>query len=160
MTTPDPTPVADQVAPRWQDPTLPTAERVELVLEQMTLEEKVAQLGSRWIGGGLPDAGADAGPAPAADGDANHTVAPMQEVFAAGRALSLEDQLKIAWFTQVFGTDVHDRFPRLRMINWFEWRKEEPEVGAVIDWRLSASGELGRSLLEGVPAGWLRFAGD
>ena len=57
MTTPDPTPVAERVTPRWQDPTLPAADRVELLLEQMTLEEKVAQLGSRWIGGGLPDPG-------------------------------------------------------------------------------------------------------
>ena len=47
--------MADRVAPRWQDPALPTADRVELLLEQMTLEEKVAQLGSRWIGGALPD---------------------------------------------------------------------------------------------------------
>ena len=61
MTTPDPTPVADRVTPRWQDPALPAADRVDLLLEQMTLEEKVAQLGSRWIGGGLPDAGADSG---------------------------------------------------------------------------------------------------
>ena len=56
MTTPDPNPVADRVTPRWQDPALPAADRVELLLEQMTLEEKVAQLGSRWIGGGPPDA--------------------------------------------------------------------------------------------------------
>ena len=47
MTTSDPTPVADRVAARWQDPALPTADRVELLLEQLTLEEKVAQLGSR-----------------------------------------------------------------------------------------------------------------
>jgi hypothetical protein len=39
VTTSDPTPVADRVMPRWQDPTLPTADRVELLLEQMTLEE-------------------------------------------------------------------------------------------------------------------------
>ena len=47
------------MTPRWQDPTLPAADRVELLLEQMTLEEKVAQLGSRWIGGGLPDTDTD-----------------------------------------------------------------------------------------------------
>ena len=69
-----------------------------------------------------------------------------------------EDELKAAWFRQVFGTDVHARFPRLRMINWFEWRKDEPEVGTVIDWRLSADPELARSLLDELPAGWLRFA--
>ena len=87
MTTPDPTTVADRVTPRWQDPTLPAADRVDLLLEQMTLEEKVAQLGSRWIGGALPDPEADSSQGPAADSDANHTVAPMQDVFAAGRTL-------------------------------------------------------------------------
>ena len=106
MTTPDPTPVADQVTPRWQDPALPTADRVDLLLEQMTLEEKVAQLGSRWIGGGLPDAGADSGQEPTADGDANRTVAPMQDVFAAGGTLSLEAASRhgLGHLTRVFGS--------------------------------------------------------
>jgi beta-glucosidase-like glycosyl hydrolase len=106
VTTSDPTPVADPVTPPWRDPTLPVAERVELLLEQMTLEEKVAQLGSRWIGGGLPDAEADAGQAPAEDGEANHTVAPLQDVFAAGRALSLEEASRhgLGHLTRVFGS--------------------------------------------------------
>jgi beta-xylosidase len=106
VTTPDPTDVAGRVAPRWQDPALPAAERVELLLQQMTLEEKVAQLGSRWIGGALPDAGDDAGQAPAAEGDANHTVAPMQDVFAAGRALSLEDASRhgLGHLTRIYGS--------------------------------------------------------
>jgi hypothetical protein len=38
VTTPDPTAVAGRVAARWQDPALPTADRVELLLAQMTLE--------------------------------------------------------------------------------------------------------------------------
>lgn len=62
------------------------------------------------------------------------------------------------WFEQVFGPDVHGRFPRLRMINWFEWRKDEAEVGTTIDWRLSGGPDLARSLLAAVPDGWLRFA--
>jgi beta-glucosidase-like glycosyl hydrolase len=105
VTTPDPTPVADRVPPRWQDPTLPTADRVDLLLEQMTLEEKVAQLGSRWIGGELPDAEADSGQGPTADRD-NQTVAPMQEVFAAGRRLSLEEASRhgLGHLTRVFGS--------------------------------------------------------
>src|SRR5918994_6056722 len=99
VTTPDPTAVADRVAPRWQDPTLPTAERVELLLEQMTLEEKVAQLGSRWIGGGLPDTDDDAD-------DADRQVAPMQDVFAAGGTLSLEAASRhgLGHLTRIFGS--------------------------------------------------------
>jgi beta-glucosidase-like glycosyl hydrolase len=99
VTTSDPTPVADRAPSRWQDPTLPTAERVDDLLEQMTLEEKVAQLGSRWIGGGLPDPEPDSS-------DANHTVAPMQEVFAAGRTLSLEAASRhgLGHLTRVYGS--------------------------------------------------------
>jgi len=106
VTTSDSTPVADRVAARWQDPALPTADRVELLLEQLTLEEKVAQLGSRWIGGALPDDEADSGEVPSADGDANHTVAPMQDVFAAGRSLSLEAASRhgLGHLTRVFGS--------------------------------------------------------
>jgi beta-glucosidase-like glycosyl hydrolase len=94
VTTSDPTPVAERVTPRWQDPTLPTTMRVDLLLEQMTLEEKVAQLGSRWIGGGLPDA------------DADHTAAPLQDVFAAGRSLTLEEASRhgLGHLTRVFGS--------------------------------------------------------
>src|ERR671922_3088691 len=71
VTTLDPTIVADRVTPRWQDPTLPAADRVDLLLEQMTLEEKVAQLGSRWIGGAAPDVGAGPRPGPGAAPHAN-----------------------------------------------------------------------------------------
>jgi beta-glucosidase-like glycosyl hydrolase len=94
--------VADRATPRWQDPTLPTADRVDLLLEQMTLEEKVAQLGSRWIGGGLPDADPDAGP----DDGADHTVAPLQDVFAAGGTLSLEEASRhgLGHLTRIFGS--------------------------------------------------------
>ena len=100
VTTPDPNPVADRVTPRWQDPVLPAADRVELLLEQMTLEEKVAQLGSRWIGGGLPDTDDDA------DDAANRQVAPMQDVFAAGGTLSLEAASRhgLGHLTRIFGS--------------------------------------------------------
>ena len=71
-----------------------------------------------------------------------------------------ERELKSAWFRQVFSTTTQREFPRIAMVNWFEWRKMESEVGKVIDWRLAADPELARSLLDGAPAGWLRFAGD
>jgi Glycosyl hydrolase family 3 C-terminal domain/Fibronectin type III-like domain/Glycosyl hydrolase family 3 N terminal domain len=45
---------AAQSAPTWQDTARPVAEHVDLLLSEMTLEEKVGQLGSRWIGNDLP----------------------------------------------------------------------------------------------------------
>jgi len=106
VTRSDPTPIADRVTPRWQDPTLPTADRVDLLLEQMTLEEKVAQLGSRWIGRQEPGAEADSSQGSAADRDAGLAVAPMEDVFAAGAALSLEAASRhgLGHLTRVFGS--------------------------------------------------------
>lgn len=54
---------------RWQDSSLPIAERVGDLLARMTLEEKAGQLGSRWIGNVPPPAAPDPAPADgAADG--------------------------------------------------------------------------------------------
>jgi hypothetical protein len=54
-----------------------------------------------------------------------------------------EAAIKAPWIAQVFSVDVAERFPRLRMINWFEWRKAEAEVGgAMIDWRASGDATL------------------
>ena len=51
----------EQVTQPWRDPALPVADRVEALLAEMTLEEKVAQLGSRWVGNDMGDSGQDAG---------------------------------------------------------------------------------------------------
>jgi beta-glucosidase-like glycosyl hydrolase len=75
---------------RWTDTSLPVADRVEALLDAMTPEEKVAQLGSVWPGFGL-----------AATGE----VAPMQAVFAAG-ARDFAEAVKhgVGHVTRVFGT--------------------------------------------------------
>lgn len=70
-----------------------------------------------------------------------------------------EATLKRSWFEQVFSAETRDAFPRIGMINWFEWRKHEPEVDAIVDWRMAGDGELGRSLLALVSPDWLLFAG-
>ena len=70
-----------------------------------------------------------------------------------------EATLKLAWWSQVTDPGVRARFPRLAMLNWFEWRKEESEVGGVIDWRLTSDPELARDLVASAPEGWLRFGG-
>ncbi len=70
-----------------------------------------------------------------------------------------EATLKRAWWSQVVDPDVRARFPSLAMLNWFEWQKEESEVGGVIDWRLTSDPELARDLVASAPEGWLRFGG-
>jgi hypothetical protein len=49
-----------------------------------------------------------------------------------------EAAIKAAWLAQVFSADTRSRFPLLRIVNWFEWRKYETEVSAVVDWRITA----------------------
>ncbi|MBB6119830.1 glycoside hydrolase family 3 N-terminal domain-containing protein [Nocardiopsis algeriensis] len=43
-------PTAQSAPAPWQDPSLPSEERVDLLLAQMTLEEKAAQLRGLWVG--------------------------------------------------------------------------------------------------------------
>ena len=71
-----------------------------------------------------------------------------------------EQAIKAGWWGQVTDPEIRADFPRLAMVNWFEWRKDEPEVGGVIDWRLAADAEFARRLMAEVPEGWLRFGGS
>src|SRR6476646_8530230 len=94
---------ADSVDRRWEDTTLSVAERVEELLRRMTLAEKVAQLGSRWIGARLQDFGAHREPDPAGP---SLNVAPMQDLFAAGGKTSLEEASRhgLGHLTRVYGS--------------------------------------------------------
>jgi len=74
----------------WTDTALSSAERADALLERLTLEEKVAQLGSVWKGFGV---------------DATGEVAPMQDVFSAGsRPFDEAVRDGIGHLTRVFGT--------------------------------------------------------
>ncbi|MEU8146868.1 glycoside hydrolase family 3 N-terminal domain-containing protein [Nonomuraea sp. NPDC048901] len=92
---------AARVLRPWQDQTLPVAERVDALLAEMTLEEKVGQLGSRWVGN-------DSRPAdqPDPDPDVTLNVAPMQDVFAASGTIPLEEASRhgLGHLTRVFGS--------------------------------------------------------
>lgn len=92
----------EQVTQPWRDPALPVADRVEALLAEMTLEEKVAQLGSRWVGNDMGDDGHDDG----YNAEEQHNVAPMQDVFAAGGTVPLEvaAQHGLGHLTRVYGS--------------------------------------------------------
>jgi beta-xylosidase len=77
------------VARPWRDPSRPVAERIADLLSRMTLDEKLAQLGSVWIGA-------------SGDGDG---VAPMQHEFSA-ELPAVEDLLRdgMGQLTRVFGS--------------------------------------------------------
>ncbi|GGO27265.1 glycosyl hydrolase [Microbispora rosea subsp. aerata] len=99
MTAPDRTHAVDGTLRAWQDPALPVADRVDALLAEMTLEEKVAQLGSRWFGNDM-QAPEEAEP------DTAHNVAPMQDVFAASGTVPLEESVRdgLGHLTRVFGS--------------------------------------------------------
>lgn len=85
----------------WRDPSLPAAERAGLLLAAMTLDEKIAQLGSRWAGNDMADQDlAERSP------DETINVAPMEDVFATGGALSLEAASRdgLGHLTRVWGS--------------------------------------------------------
>ncbi|WP_030441537.1 glycoside hydrolase family 3 N-terminal domain-containing protein [Actinoplanes subtropicus] len=94
---------AEQANQPWQDPALPVADRVELLLATMTAEEKVAQLGSRWVGNDMPAAGSED---LYTDPEETVNVAPMQDVFAASGTvpLSAASRHGLGQLTRVYGS--------------------------------------------------------
>jgi beta-glucosidase len=82
----------------WRDPGLPAEKRAELLLQAMTLEEKVAQLGSRWAGNDMADHDLPA--------EETINVAPMEDVFAVGGSLPLEEASRhgLGHLTRVWGS--------------------------------------------------------
>jgi beta-xylosidase len=102
VTTPDPISTAERTTAPWHDTRLPVADRVDLLLARMTLEEKVAQLGSRWALNDMQHN--DEGQV--TDPEAALNVAPMQDVFAASGTIPLEEASRhgLGHLTRVYGS--------------------------------------------------------
>ncbi|MEO7387009.1 MAG: hypothetical protein ABIX37_08755, partial [Gammaproteobacteria bacterium] len=65
-----------------------------------------------------------------------------------------DDELSIkqAWWRQVFDRDTLVAYPGIRLINWFEWRKPEAEVGnAVVDWRVLSGAAIAAPFIADLP---------
>ena len=101
MTNPEDTP--DMERETWRDPDSSPQERVADLLRRMTLEEKIAQLGSIWIG---------------ATGDGEGGVAPMQDEFFSYEQPPFEEQIKngLGQLTRVFGTRPVDAAAGMRAL--------------------------------------------
>ncbi len=67
--------------------------------------------------------------------------------------------VKRAWWSQLVDPSVHRDFPRLQMVNWFEWRKHEPEVDAVVDWRATGTPDVAQAYAGDLPE-WYVHPGD
>lgn len=65
--------------------------------------------------------------------------------------------IKSDWWRQVLAADHETALPLLKMINWFEWKKLEPEVGARVDWTVTRNPGTLVGLRAAQPD-WLRFA--
>jgi hypothetical protein len=69
-----------------------------------------------------------------------------------------EFAIKQDWWRQVFAPDVQRDYSQIKMINWFEWRKSESEVGgATVDWRATSTAALTQAFTNDLPD-WLLFA--
>jgi hypothetical protein len=59
--------------------------------------------------------------------------------------------IKQAWWQQVFSPETASRFPEMKMINWFEWNKHEPEVDAAVDWTVLSDIDTRQAFLDDLP---------
>jgi beta-xylosidase len=102
----------DRARKIWSDRDREAAERIAALLGVMSLEEKLAQLGSSWLG-----SDETTGPDDGAGGRGNTgNVAPMQEAFAEVRAWEDVRTSGLGHLTRPFGTKPitpHDGVPRL-----------------------------------------------
>lgn len=67
-----------------------------------------------------------------------------------------EADIKRGWWGQVFSAETQAEFPNLKMINWFEWDKDEVEVGGRIDWTVTNTPAVRDAFTAALPE-WLEY---
>lgn len=78
-------------------------------------------------------------------------------LYIPGRGGADELAIKRAWWEQVFDPANVTALPWLKMVNWFEWRKTESEVGAVVDWTATTTPAVRTAFVAALPR-WLDYA--
>ena len=81
-------------------------------------------------------------------------IAETAALYRPGEGGAAETAIKTAWLAQVFSSVTRARFPLLRMVNWFDWRKLETEVNAVVDWRVTANPAVRSAFLAAMTNGF------
>ncbi len=130
----------------WQDTSLSSSQRSAALLAAMSLEEKVAQLGSVWPGADREGEGEAA---------AVENVAPMQDIFAAQPDLLEATRHGLGHVTRPFGSKpvgpvdgaaALDQFQRdlvaRTRLPFFAGEEGGPALAGVLSGRLSPSGKL------------------
>lgn len=72
-------------------------------------------------------------------------------LYAPGRGGAKESKLKKAWWRQAFAPDLLTQLPGVRMVNWFEWVKVEPEVKGPVDWTVTRTPALAKAFAADLP---------
>lgn len=76
-----------------------------------------------------------------------------------GLPLPEELAIKQAWWRQLTDPNIPEDYPQLKMINWFEWNKNEVEVKATVDWRSVGNPDVAKAYTADLPD-WFHFADE
>ncbi len=80
-------------------------------------------------------------------------------LFIPDRTGAGELEIKQSWWGQLFDPRIPTEYPLLKMINWLEWKKNEVEVAAVVDWRSAGTPAVAEAYIADLPE-WFRFAAE
>jgi len=100
------TPADEVTSQPWRDTSLPAADRVELLLAEMSIEEKAAQLGSRWVGNDRNTGERATASHESTGATTTPNVAPLEHVVAPFGAVALSDAARhgLGHLTRVYGS--------------------------------------------------------
>lgn len=80
-------------------------------------------------------------------------------LYVPGAGGAAEIDVKRGWWSQVLAPANATSLPWLKLIDWFEWSKQEGEVGHLVDWTATTSPTIRAAFQAALPS-WLRYAGS
>jgi len=72
-------------------------------------------------------------------------------LYVPGHGGADELAVKQAWWRQAFAPHLLASLPLLKMVNWFEWAKHEPEIGDEVDWTVTRNPLLRNAFAADLP---------